>query len=318
MASEDNTQDKVVVAEAKPDIVVVSKEQSLTPPKAAKDAANAKNNSSNNTTASSQQQLLSLAKSFSIEGGLLPVEKQMPIADRASKRDRLIIQRQQHNLETIIAKAISYCDDENAVNKADQDWFSSFIPLAENISNQTMQGLWAKILAGEISKPGSFSLKALTVFRNMSIRDAKQFAKICTLACHENPKKNYRIIFGASQQPSLFNLFDQSRQQLINLNTFGVSYGDILALAENNLIFSQETETSLFEKGHKLVIDYNGMPLEITAIRSNTVLSFYKFTPAGTELARLINDAPEMDYLHSLKSQLSHHFSIQTKASVKE
>ena len=307
MTTKQENSSKVAVVEKESTSVIVAESET-----------SVNNGSTSSANASSAQQLIRLAKNFSIEGGLLPQEKQMPIADRAIKRERLVNLRQQNNLESIITKAIEYCDDENAVSKTDHDWFSSFISLAENISNTTMQGLWAKILAGEVSKPGSFSFKALKVFKNMSIRDAKLFAKACYLACNESQKNNYRIITGASQQPSLFNIFDSKRQQVVNLNTFGLSYGDILSLAENNLIFSQETETNTFSKGNTLVMDYNGMPLMVTATRTNTVLSFYKFTPAGTELARLINESPEMAYLKSLKSQLSHHFSIQTKTPEKD
>ena len=262
---------------------------------------------------SSQQQLMSLAKNFSLDGALLPETKQLPISERAIRRERIVLLKQQQNLESIIAKAISYCDDENAVSKTDQDWFNSFIPLAENISNSTMQGLWAKILAGEISKPGSFSLKALSVFKAMSIFDAKLFAKACALSCHDQKKFNYRIISGCAQQPSIFNIFNRGRQQIINLNNFGLSYGDILSLADNNLLFKQESETSLFDKGGSLAMDFNGIPLIFTTKKVNCLLSFYKFTPAGTELARLISNAPEMDYLQSLKTQFNHHFSIQSK-----
>lgn len=266
-----------------------------------------------NTNPTSQQQLLSLAKTFAIDGSFLPIEKQMPIAERASKRERISLQRQQENIEKIITKAIGYCDNENAVNRSDQDWFNSFIELAEGISNKTMQGLWAKILAYEVNKPGSFSLKALKVFREMSIHDAKLFAKACSLACHENKKRNFRIITGCSQTPSLFNIFNAHRQEIINLASFGLTYGDILSLAENNLIYSQETETATFSKQQTLSLEFNGIELKITAQKANCVLSFYKFTPAGTELARLINDAPEMDYLQTLKSQLQQHFIISSK-----
>lgn len=274
------------------------------------DKANAQKTSSNR---SSQQQLMSLAKSFSLDGALLPEDKQQPISERAIRRERIVLIKQQQNLEKIISKAIDFCDDENAVNKTDQDWFNSFIPLAENISNQTMQGLWAKILAGEISKPGSFSLKALNVFKKMSVFDAKLFAKACAIACHDTKKLNYRIISGCTQQPSIFNIFNKQRQQVINLNAFGISYGDILSLAENHLIFKQETETSMFEKNGNLTMDFNGISLTLTAIKNNTLFSFYKFTPVGVELARLIPNAPEMDYLQSLKTQFNHHFSIQSK-----
>ena len=298
MTTPDDKSTTVVATEAQTDIVHTQE---------------TKHKSSN--AASSQQQLINLAKNFSLDGGLLPEEKQMPIAERAIRRERLVLLKQQQNLENIITKAISYCNDENAVNKTDHDWFTSFIPLAENISNKTMQGLWAKILAGEISRPGTFSLKALKVFRNMSIYDAKLFGKACSLACHSTNTKHYRIFVGSAQQPSLFNLFDKQRQQVINLNNFGLSFGDILSLAENHLIFNQESETHLFNKNGSLAMDFNGIPLIFTATKENCVLSFYKFTQAGTELARLINDAPEMDYLQSLKTQLSHHFSIQSKES---
>ena len=41
----------------------------------------------------------------------------------------------------------------NFTDKADPDWFNTFTQLAEDVSNKTMQDLWAKILAGEISQP---------------------------------------------------------------------------------------------------------------------------------------------------------------------
>lgn len=270
------------------------------------------NNKKNNTSASSQQQLLQLAKSYALEGAFLPPEKQMAIADRADKRERTQLMRQQKNLENIIIKAVAYCDNENAVNKADNDWFSRFIPLAEDISNVTMQGLWAKILAGEISRPGSFSLKSLKIFKDMSIYDAKLFGKACSLACHDNKRKNYRIITSSTQQPSIFNIFTTNRQTQINLNQHGLSYNDILTLADNHLVFLQESETSIFNKQTALNFDFNGIPLVITSKKAKCVIGFYKFTPIGTELARLINDAPDMDYLQSLKQQLGHHFTIQS------
>ena len=266
-----------------------------------------------NVSASSQQQLIKLAKGYSLEGGMLPEEKQKPILDRAAKRERIIILKQQQNLESIIHKAVNYCDNENIVNKTDQDWFSHFIKLAENISNPVMQDLWAKILAGEIFQPGSFSLKALTEFKKMSIHDAKLLAKACSLSCHDTKKQHYRIITGSTQQSNLWNIFDKDKQQNINLNTVGLSYGDILSLSENHLVFSQESESHLLKKGESIDMNFNGIMLSINAKKNDCALRFYKFTPIGVELARLINDVPEMAYLQRLKIDINSHFSIQTQ-----
>ena len=60
----------------------------------------------------------------------------------------------------------------------DVDWFLRFYEDASNISNEDMQQIWAGILAGEVSKPGSFSKRTLDVLRNMSPYDAEMFQNI--------------------------------------------------------------------------------------------------------------------------------------------
>lgn len=260
--------------------------------------------------ASSQMQLLNLAKQFVLDGGLVSPDKQMPLEDRSRKRERLLSLRKQQNMESIIQKALAYCSESEITDKADQDWFSRFTSLAEEVSNKTMQELWAKILAGEITQPGTFSLKALKIFRNMSINDAKLLAKACSLAVKDQGKKNIRIISGSYIQPGLFNFFDKNREQNLNLSHHGLSYADLLALSENNLLFIQETESSSLAKEEQLHFLYNGSPLNLTAKNANTVIRFYKFTPVGSELASLIGDNAETNYLNELKLKLGHHFQL--------
>ena len=276
-----------------------------------------KNKSSNSVTNSSTQfQLLSLAKNFALDSSARSHTEQgtenieLPIQDRALRRERLSLLRKQKNMEAIIYKALGYCSNNEVADRTDQDWFNSFINLAEDVSNSTMQSLWAKILAGEITQQGSYSLKTLKVFRNMSVTDAKLLAKVCSLAVKDTNRKNMRIISGCSQQPGLINFFDKARQQTINLNNFGLNYTDLLTLADNHIIFTQESESSIFTKGDGFVFNYNGLNLSLLAKKSHSLLSFYKFTATGIELAHLIADAPNDEYFSHLKDQLSHHFSI--------
>lgn len=259
---------------------------------------------------SSQMQLLGLAKQFVIDGSLLPIEKQMPLEDRCRKRERTAILRKQQNMESIIQRAVTYCAGDKVTDRVDQDWFASFIELAEHISNKTMQDLWAKILAGEISAPGSFSLKSLNTFRTMSIHEAKLLAKACSLAVSDNHRKNMRLISGASQTPGIINFFTGNRHYPINLSAFGLSYAELLTLADNHLIFIQETETTPIKKGETLNFDYNGEPFNLTAKKHNALLSFYKFTPIGTELAQLIANNPDKKYRAYLKEEFSHLFTL--------
>ncbi len=268
------------------------------------------NSQTKNTETSSSQQFLKLAKQFAIDAALLPTERQIPIEERANKRGRLTALRKQQNIENIIQKTLGYCANLDIKQRTDHDWFDCYITLAEGVSNQTMQDLWAKILAGELVKPGSFSFKALKIFREMSIYDAKLLAKACSLAVQDQNKKNIRLISGTYQKPGLWNFFSKQRQQYINLSHFGLNYADLLALAENHLIYLQESELNLDHKDEKLNFYYNGLPLKFSAKRANTCLQFYKFTPLGAELAYLISDKPNNDFFTNLKKQLSCHFNI--------
>jgi uncharacterized repeat protein (TIGR03899 family) len=264
----------------------------------------------NSAEVGASQQFLKLAKRFVIDGALLPEEKQMLIEDRTVKRSRLSQLRKQQNIENIMQKTLGYCADFEIGQKTDHDWLSRYIALSEDVSNPTMQDLWAKILAGELTKPGSFSFKALQIFRDMSIYDAKLLARACSLAIKEPNKKGIRLVTGLYQQPGMFNFFSKQRQQYCNLSHFGLNYADLLALAENHLIYLQESESSLIGKGEVLQFTYNGLALKLTAKKADVCLQFYKFTPIGAELAHLISDKSNDEFFECLKSKLGHYFSI--------
>ena len=44
-----------------------------------------------------------------------------------------------------------------------------------------MQGIWAKVLAKEMSEPDSFSYKTLDVLKNMTSKDFYLFEKLCSI-----------------------------------------------------------------------------------------------------------------------------------------
>jgi len=263
-----------------------------------------------NSESPTHKQFFNITQQFGLEAALLPIEKQMPIEDRSNRRNRLSSLRKQENIEAIMEKTLSFFANKAIDKRLDLDWFNRYITLAEGVCNKTMQDLWAKILAGEFSRPGSYSLKALKVFRDMSIVDAKLLAKACSLAVKDKSKKNIRIISGSYQQPGLLNFFNKDRQQHINLSHFGLNYADILSLADNHLIYQQESESNVMENGEKLNFSFNGSPLKLSCKKANIAIQFYKFTPIGTELANLISDKPNNDFFVALKEQLKHHFDI--------
>jgi hypothetical protein len=45
-----------------------------------------------------------------------------------------------------------------------------------------MQQIWARILAGEVARPGSFAPRTLSVVRDLTKHDAHLFTKVCSFA----------------------------------------------------------------------------------------------------------------------------------------
>ena len=98
----------------------------------------------------------------------------------ANKIEDLV--REQINLENVIAIAadvLEYEPDENVSDDTvDEDWLTRVFGKARQVSNEDMQELWGRVLAGEVIQPGSFSLRTLDVLANLSQVEAQIFSKV--------------------------------------------------------------------------------------------------------------------------------------------
>ncbi|MBK3519820.1 DUF2806 domain-containing protein [Carboxylicivirga marina] len=119
---------------------------------------------------------------LSLDGNAL--QKEVPIEERAKNRLEYKEQKRQNNIENITQKAASNLEAETTVSDepVNEDWTTRFFDYAEEISNDEMQELWGKILAGEIKQPKSYSLRTLDIIRNLSEDEAKVFMKFASFA----------------------------------------------------------------------------------------------------------------------------------------
>ncbi len=86
------------------------------------------------------------------------------------------------NIGEILAKAEQqFSPDEEVSNEpVNKDWMTRFLDIAETISDDEMRDLWARVLAGEVKKPKSYSLRTLEVLRNISKEEAEIIEKTST------------------------------------------------------------------------------------------------------------------------------------------
>lgn len=94
------------------------------------------------------------------------------------REDNQLSEREYHgwlNFLSVVEKATRTLSDSteeiNIEEPFDFDWFVRFFDAVANISNEDMQKLWGKVLAGEIKKQGAFSLRTVEALRNMTRRD---------------------------------------------------------------------------------------------------------------------------------------------------
>jgi hypothetical protein len=63
--------------------------------------------------------------------------------------------------------------------EANEDWLNVFERYAEDASSERMQKLWARVLAGEIRRPGRYAMRTLRFLSEFSQVDALMFETFC-------------------------------------------------------------------------------------------------------------------------------------------
>ena len=190
------------------------------------------------------------------------------------------------NFLTIAKKADKYYQDnfqKKVVNneKYDFDWFVRFYEAVGCVSDDTMQDLWAKILAGEIAQSSTFSIKAIDTLKNLNKKDIELFIRICSYSFNSDSQKRFL--------PNIDKY----------LNDVGIVYEDILELSELGLILDNaflvseidiEKKPKIFVRGNKLVMTIcssSGNPMKAS-------IDEFPFTKVGNELSLLTNVDPSL------------------------
>ena len=215
-------------------------------------------------------------------------------AGRVSPSD-LIELEHQINLEQIsraaleeAAKMDGASADEEPINK---DWFSQWRNRAKDVSDEEMQRLWAKALAGEAQSKGSFSVHTLDFLSRMSREDAELIGKLGQFALGGD------FIFKAnSGVPASVSAAGVTFSDLLKLEALGVLIGP-----SNGIGGVSKTFTSQDFNGRKIFAVGLGKQLLIITpndqSRASIEVPCFSITFIGQELLKLAAAAPNLEYL---------------------
>jgi hypothetical protein len=117
------------------------------------------------------------------------------LIDRAVDRWVGVQAQRQANREQVAAQTIEHLRNEPAPPESEgpsDDWINVFEDFAERASSEGMQDLWSRILAGEIRKPGSFSLVTLSYVSTLDKITVEKINKVLPFILDDRviPKKD--------------------------------------------------------------------------------------------------------------------------------
>lgn len=203
--------------------------------------------------------------------------------------------KRQLNIDNVSQIAAEQLSQEETVSEepVDEDWSTRFFNIIEDISDEEMQNLWGRILAGEVKQPKSYSLRTLELLKNLSKNEADIFTKVANFAIKSG---NEYFLFKGKDQ----NLLKEK---------YRIAYNDIALLTEIGLL---QPGTFVNYEFHQQTSDYqnvfiSGNLVIVIKIKANTPtiqIPVDVFSNAGNELLKLIKSNSPMDYLTSLANSI--------------
>ena len=171
-------------------------------------------------------------------------------------------------------------DKEVTDHDPDPDWTARFFNCAQDVSSEDMQKIWAKILAGEVERPGSTSLRTMDILRNMTRKDAELFEETAGFVIgNDFIFYDYRFVegYGAIELDNLVHLQDCG---LVNPK-------DLI----KQFMWKDRTKIALAYQNNALEISKNPEAKEVLEIMSVLL------TKAGKELLQVVQGIEQMEYL---------------------
>lgn len=198
---------------------------------------------------------------------------------------------EQINIEQITSHAAKELQSEETVSDepVEPDWIKRFFDMAKDVSNEQMQILWGKILAGEVKQPSTYSIRTIEILRNISNDEAETFIKFANHAIRANN--------------DIFVIYKHLPGDIDHITS--LSLDDFLLMDEIGLIsLSKDLQYNfpLDNEGKHVALVYGDKLLIIDRPRGHQSFFIHisKFTRAGKQLLNLVSPSPNFAYVQFL------------------
>lgn len=240
--------------------------------------------------ANADAKIISLKSEMEVREMDLRKKLDLDMWHRAMNRFEKVELRRQSNREGITLKAFSFLPPSASSEPVNEDWVFAFYEDSQDISDEQMQEVWARILASEVGKPGSFSKRTLQAVKVLSVTEAQLFARCCAFTWNGEDKEDrvFPII-------NLENEITFPFAPEVNSNSLHIlQAAGLLTIAQYRIVHPRNLYHLRYFDSHYLLT----LPLEINTFYFSTGQAM--FTETGKELSQMVKPEPNREYEQSV------------------
>ena len=237
------------------------------------------------------------------------LEGQLEFGEAVAHRIQFQEEKRQSNIGQVVTQAALALEGKEVEDhEPDHDWTARFFDDVQDMSSKEMQHLWAKVLAGEIEKPGSTSFKAMDILKGLDRTTAILFRTLCSARMTSliGIQGGGAVPVGTDIVSSLGGLAAEN-----SLEKYGLSYASLNRLNEHGLIVpeynsawvQQVVDAGLGESPRWISMAFGFqdhvwvlVPIDERQGNFNIEISGILLTHSGMELARVVDIEAMPDY----------------------
>lgn len=210
--------------------------------------------------------------------------------------------KHQQNMEHITAGAIPLINPGAKPEQIEEDWLTYFFSKARIVSDEMMQSLWSRLLAGEANAPYSYSKRTIDFVSTLDKSDAELFTQLCTFNWLIEDEF-YPLIYLLEDE--IYEQFGISYESLTHLDTIGlISFRTIEVQGIH--IPLQKVWTSYYEK--PVILEF----LKTDKSQHSVDIGHVTLTRVGKELVLLCGSRPSEDFFAHILSKWYARYSVSS------
>ncbi|MGB3042328.1 MAG: DUF2806 domain-containing protein [Xanthobacteraceae bacterium] len=195
--------------------------------------------------------------------------------------------RSQTNKEAVAHKAIEHLSDgpdviQGEAQSLDDDWINIFERYAENASSERLRDLWGRVLAKEIRKPKSFSLRTMRFISELDGETARIF------------QKHSAGIIDGDFLLKPYNLIDPLLGELLSLEDAGLIVGTQGSLSREYTEDKPDRDVHIIFNFHTLAV------AAICEVGARISFPNLLLTNTGKEILKIVEPADDREFVNNL------------------